>query len=129
MFAVVKIGSSQYKVSPGQEILVDFQGKDSSKIELNQVLLLSDEGKTIVGKPFIEKAIVSAEVLGHPKGEKIRVGKFKAKSRYRKFRGFRASLTKIKITHISAEGSAPIAAPVAAEKKTAPRTRKTAKTS
>jgi large subunit ribosomal protein L21 len=104
MFAVVKIGTSQYLVNPGQEVLIDFQAKAGSKITFDQVLLLSDDEKITVGKPLVEKAVVTADVLGHPKGEKISVGKFKAKSRYHKFIGFRPHYTRIKITDISLGG-------------------------
>lgn len=100
MFAVTKIGSSQYLVYPGQEFLIDYQQKDQKKIFLDQVLLFSDDKEVSIGKPLVSNTIISAEVLDHPLGDKIRIGKFKAKSRYRKIRGFRHHYTKIKIIDI-----------------------------
>jgi large subunit ribosomal protein L21 len=101
MFAVVKIGSSQYLINPGQELLVDFQGKSGSKLTFDQVLLLVDDQVVTIGKPLVPGVVVEADVIDHPKGEKIRIGKFKAKSRYRKVRGFRPTYTRIKVTNIN----------------------------
>lgn len=100
MQAVVKIGSSQYLVTPGQELLVDKLSKDSGDIEFDQILLLIDGDKVRVGQPYLTDIKVIAQVAGQTKGEKIRVFKFKAKSRYSKTTGFRAKLTKIKIGEI-----------------------------
>ena len=100
MFAVAKIGSSQYFVNPGQEILIDYQAGAGPKITFDQVLLFADGETVTVGKPLVSGVVVEAEVLDHPKGEKIRIGKFKAKSRYRKVRGFRPHYTRVKIINI-----------------------------
>lgn len=83
MQAIVKIGSSQYIVEPGQEILAD-RGK------IDAVL-------------FPDGAKVTVKDLGKIKGKKIRVAKFKAKSRYRKVRGFKPVYHKIKIEKITVD--------------------------
>lgn len=102
MKAVIKIGSSQYIVQKGQEIEVDrLQTAPKGELKISDVLLVYDQDKTLVGQPFVSKATVSASVINHFKGDKVRVGKFKAKSRYRKVRGFRSSLTKLTITDVS----------------------------
>lgn len=100
-FAVAKIGSSQYKVAEGDEIDVDkIEGKKGSKLIFNQVLLLVDGEKVSVGQPLVKDAQIEAKILEQFKGKKIRVATYKAKSRYRRVKGFRPLLTKIKIEEI-----------------------------
>ncbi len=101
MLAIVQIGSSQYVVRPDDIIQVDFLGKNKSQVVFDQVLLVADGEQLLVGKPFVTPPmVVNAQVIDHPQGEKIRVGKFKAKSRYHKFIGFRAKYTRLKITDV-----------------------------
>jgi large subunit ribosomal protein L21 len=100
MQAVITSGSSQYLVTPGQELLVNKLNHQDKTVVFQEVLLFTDEGKTLVGTPFLAGYSVSAEILDLVKGEKIRVFKYKAKSRYRKHVGFRAQLSKIKILSI-----------------------------
>ena len=100
MQAVVKIGSSQYLLEPGQEILVDHISRPEKSLVFTEVLLLVDGTTIQVGRPFVENARVTASLLQDFKGEKIRVAKFKAKSRYRKSVGFRPIYTRIKIDSI-----------------------------
>lgn len=97
-YAVLRIKGHQYKVSEGQEILVDRIG--DSKLEFD-VLLISKDGKVKVGKPTVKDAKVAIKVLGEEKGEKIDVLKYKSKSRYRKHIGFRSQLTRLLIQKIS----------------------------
>lgn len=99
--AVVKTGGKQYLVKEGTELVVDrLQDKEKEKIELETLAIFDDEGKALdLGTPTVAKK-VKAEVLAHMKGEKIRVAKFKAKVRYRKVRGFRPQLTRLKILEI-----------------------------
>lgn len=97
-YAVLRIKGHQYKVSEGQEILVDKIGSD--KVEL-EVLLVSKEGSVKVGKPVVKDAKVVVKVLGEEKGEKIDVYKYKSKSRYRRHTGFRSQLTRLLIQKIS----------------------------
>lgn len=103
MQAVVKIGSSQYLVQPGQELLIDHQEKTKGNSLFDQVLLVVDEGKIQVGQPYVPGFKITAQVLGESKGKKIRVATYKAKSRYRKVKGFRPQYTRIKIEKISRE--------------------------
>lgn len=111
-YAVVKIGGGQYKVQEGDEIEVDrLPQKEAEAIVFPEVLLVVDNGEVKIGQPTVEGIKIQAKVLSHFKGEKIRVARFRAKSRYRKVRGFRASLTKIKIEKIATQAAAPKAAP------------------
>lgn len=100
-YAVVDIAGKQYKIEEGQELIVD-RLEAEGKTVFDKVLLVVDGDKAEIGSPEVSGAKVEAEVLENLKGEKIRVLKYKAKSRYRKVRGFRASQTKIKITKIVA---------------------------
>lgn len=99
-YVVVKIGGSQYKVKEGDEIEVDRLSANDGEIELEKVLLLIDDNQITIGQPTIEDIKIKAKILSQLKGDKIRVSRFKAKSRYRKVKGFRPSLTKIKIVGI-----------------------------
>ena len=101
MYAVVKTGGKQYLVRDEMEITVDLMDSEKGKkVELEALLKFDDEGKTFeLGKPFLKEK-VTAEVIDNVLGEKIRIARFKAKSRERKVRGFRAKLTKLKIVKI-----------------------------
>lgn len=101
--AIVNISGKQYQVYEGQEVVVDrlksnLEGE--KKLIFNSVLAILDSGKTKIGSPTVKGAKVEAEFLMDFRGIKLRVSKYKAKSRYRKTNGFRASKSKIKITKI-----------------------------
>lgn len=99
MFAIVKTGGKQYRVEPGLKLRVEkLDLEPGSQLEL-PVLLLGGE-KTVVGAPVVEGAKVVAEVLGHGKGKKITISKFKAKVQYRRKRGHRQPYTEILIKEI-----------------------------
>lgn len=104
-YAVVNIAGKQYKVEEGQELLVDKLSAESTgksaQVTFEDVLLVVDGDKTQVGNPSLKGAKVIVEVQGDEKGDKVRVVKYKSKSRYRKVRGFRAQHTKVKVTKIS----------------------------
>lgn len=100
-FAVVKIKGKQYLVSLGDQITVSGNlGKVGQKLIWAEVLLLQKGGKLIIGTPLVEKAAVKTEIISEGKGPKIRVSKFKAKSRYRRVMGFRPLETQLKILSI-----------------------------
>lgn len=101
MYAIIETGGKQYKVSPGDNILVEkLEGKEGENINFNKVLLLVDNSVVNIGTPYVENASVGGKILSQEKGEKIRVSKFKAKVRYRKTTGHRQLLTKIAINDI-----------------------------
>ncbi|MBL7159168.1 50S ribosomal protein L21 [Candidatus Microgenomates bacterium] len=101
-YAVIKTSGRQYKICQDEEIVVDkMEGKEGDKVVFDEILLIVDDKKIIIGTPKITKAKVMAEIVKQDRGEKIRVAKFKAKSRYRKVMGFRAYLTRLKIKKIS----------------------------
>ncbi len=100
LFAIVQIGSKQYKVAEGSELLVDKLNAESGEVTLDKVLLFARGGEVKIGTPTVSGVQVVAKVLGQEKGEKVTVLKFKAKSRYRRKLGFRAALTRIKIEKV-----------------------------
>lgn len=91
----------QYKAQEGQELYLDRVEGANEKLEFNDVLLYVDEETVKIGQPTIPDAKILAQVIGEEKGEKIRVAKYKAKSRYRKVRGHRSIYTRVKIEKIS----------------------------
>ena len=98
-YAVIAISGTQYKVEENQVITVD--KLDPSIKSTSEVLLIADDDKIKVGTPTVKGASVDFENVRDYQGEKLRVSTFKAKSRYRKTKGFRAQLSDIKITKIN----------------------------
>ena len=99
MFAIVKTGGKQYRVEPGLKLRVEkLDAEPGATVEL-PVLLLGGE-KIVVGTPVVEGASVVAEVLGHGRGKKILVSKFKAKVQYRRKKGHRQPYTELLIKEI-----------------------------
>lgn len=100
-YAVIKTGGKQYRVSEGEVLEVEKLVVEPKKsVDFNEVLLLVSEDAVLVGQPLVSNAKVIAEVLEQFKGPKIRVAKFKAKANYRRVRGHRQQLTRVKITKI-----------------------------
>ena len=103
MFAIVQTGGKQYRVSVGQIIEVDrLPVPVGDTVEIDRVLLVADDEKIKVGNPVVEGAKVIAEVVRESKGPKIRVFKYKPKTRYRKTIGHRQLLTLLAIKRIVA---------------------------
>lgn len=100
-YAIIAISGSQYKVEEGQEITVDSLNlKEADTATTDKVLLTADGDKVQVGFPYVKNSSVEYQVIKNYQGRKLRVFKYKAKSRYQKTRGFRAQLTDIKIIKI-----------------------------
>ena len=105
MFAVVKSGGRQYKVSVGQKLEVNrLPVEEGEQIEIGEVLLISDADRAMIGTPLVENAKVLATVDGDARGEKLIVFKYKSKKRYRHRRGHRQELTVLTIDDIVADG-------------------------
>ena len=102
MYAVIKSGGKQHKVSEGEEILLEKLSLDQGDfIEFSEVLAVNKDGNLNVGKPLLEGAVVKGKVLNHLKTKKITVIKMKRRKDYRKKQGHRQNLTKVKIESIS----------------------------
>ena len=99
--AVIKTGGKQYLVKKNDELFVDrLPLKKGDKVKLDTLAVIENEKEDVnLGTPILENK-TEAELLDHIKADKIRVAKFKAKVRYRRVRGYRHSLSKIKITKI-----------------------------
>ena len=105
MFAVIKSGGRQYKVSVGQKLEVNRLAVEVGKqVQFEEVLLISDANNTMVGSPFVTDAQVLATAIEHARGEKLIVFKYKSKKRYRHRRGHRQELTVFTIDDIVSAG-------------------------
>jgi large subunit ribosomal protein L21 len=133
MFAVVKTGGKQYKVSPSNIIEVEkLDAEIGATILLDNVVLFNDGSSNKVGTPTVAGVAVAAEVLNQKKGDKVLVFKKRRRHNYRRKNGHRQPITVLKIAEIGTGLKAKAAAPKAAteakvEKKAA--TKKTAKAS
>jgi large subunit ribosomal protein L21 len=101
MFAVIKTGGKQYKVQEGDVLNVEkLNMEKEKKVTFDKVLLIEDDGKTLIGTPFVENALVRAEVIENFKDKKVLIFKKKRRKQYRRTRGHRQELTRIKIEEI-----------------------------
>ncbi|MBD3233678.1 MAG: 50S ribosomal protein L21 [candidate division Zixibacteria bacterium] len=102
MYAVIESSGRQFKVSEGDVIRVPLIEADpGSNVDLDRVLLISEQDDVKVGKPYIDGASVSAEVLRAGKDKKVTVFKFKRRVKYRVKRGHRQPFTELKISGIN----------------------------
>ncbi len=106
MFAVIKTGGKQYRVTKDDMIVVEtVAGEPGSTVRFEDVLMIGDDGKApSVGTPFLEQAAVFAEVVQQTRGDKIIVFKKKRRKGYRRKHGHRQALTVLRITDISPTG-------------------------
>jgi len=103
MYAVVKTGGKQYRVSPGDSIEVEkLPYEVGEQIDLDQVLLVSKGSGTKVGQPLVEGAVVKATVTRQAKGRKVVIFKYTASHRYRRKKGHRQQTTRLRIDEIVA---------------------------
>jgi len=105
MFAVIKSGGRQYKVSVGQALEVNrLPVEVGEQVHFNEVLLISDANNTMIGSPLVENATVLATATKQGRGEKLIVFRYKPKKRIRHRRGHRQELTILTIDDIVADG-------------------------
>lgn len=108
-YAIITVGGKQYRVREGERLLVDRVKADEGQTFSPRVLLVGGDGAT----DLAPSATVTARVVGHTLGDKIRIGKYKRRTGYRRHTGFRASLTQIEIESIGADGRKAAAKPKA----------------
>ncbi len=102
MFAVIKTGGKQYKVSPGDKIKVEkLSVEEGAGVLFDKVLLIDDGGKVILGEPYIKDGKVEAKVLRNGREKKKIVFRYHPKTRYRKKKGHRQPFTEVQINKIS----------------------------
>lgn len=100
-WAIIRTGGKQYKVSEGQSVDIEkLSKKDGESVNFDEVLLVSNDGSVKVGKPLVEKSSVKAKVISTFKDKKVRVVKYKSKSRYLRTNGHRQTKTKVLIEKI-----------------------------
>ena len=105
MFAVIKTGGKQYKVSPGTLLKVErLEGDAGQSIHLSSVLLLNDEGAITVGAPLLDQVKVSETILEQTRADKIIVFKKKRRQGYRRKAGHRQDITILRIEEILTPG-------------------------
>ena len=102
MYAVVKTGGKQYRVSAGEKLKVEQIPADiGSEIELDQVLMVADGEAVKIGTPLLAGASVKAKVLAHGRGEKLQIFKLRRRKHYRRTQGHRQNYTEIEILGIA----------------------------
>lgn len=103
MYAVIKTGGKQYKVSEGETLKVErLDAEEGASIDLDQVLLIADGDNISVGRPLVEGGKVTATVVSHGRHKKIEVIKFKRRKKYHRQQGHRQNYTELEVTGISA---------------------------
>lgn len=103
MYAIIKTGGKQYKVTEGDTIFVELLGaNEGDKYTFEEVLAVSGDDGLKVGDPYVKGATVTADVVGNVKGKKIHVLRYKAKKNEKKKIGHRQPYTKVTISAINA---------------------------
>lgn len=103
MYAVIESGGKQHRVEPGEVLKLEkLDVATGEAIEIDKVLLVADGDDVKVGAPYLEGGKVSAEVVAHGRGSKVKIVKFHRRKHHRKQMGHRQWYTQVKITGISA---------------------------
>ncbi len=101
MYAVINTGGKQYRVKEGDVLDVEKLGVDEGgTVVFDRILLIEDEGKVLVGTPVVVGAAVKAEVVSNFKGDKVLIFKKKRRKQYRRTKGHRQQLAKVRIVTI-----------------------------
>ena len=101
MYAVIKSGGKQYRVAPGEKLKVELIPADvGAAVVLDQVLMVGEGESVRVGQPMLAGATVTATVLAHGRGEKLRIFKMRRRKHFQKSQGHRQSYTELRIDDI-----------------------------
>jgi large subunit ribosomal protein L21 len=102
MYAVVKTGGKEYKITEGDIIRVEkLEGNVGDPVTLKDVLMVGKEGEIQVGAPHLTQAVVMGEIVQQVKGKKVLIFKMKRRKNYRRLRGHRQNYTYLKVNDIS----------------------------
>ncbi len=102
MYAVIKTGGKQYRVTEGETLKVEkLDAEAGSSIEIDEVLMIADGDKVQIGAPYVDGGKVVATIKSHGRGKKIEIIKFKRRKHYDKRTGHRQAFTELEITGIS----------------------------
>ncbi len=108
MYAVIKTGGKQYRVTAGEKLKVEkLLGDVGSTVTIDQVLMVADGDNVTIGAPLIAGATVQATVVSHGRGDKVMIFKFRRRKHYRKTQGHRQSYTEIQIGDIATSSTKP----------------------
>ena len=107
MYALVEIQGRQYRVREGAHVTVERMAGAGDTVELNNVLLVAQDGEdgsgeTRIGRPYVPGAKVTATLEDHPRGRKLVIFKYRRRKHYRRKRGHRQPLTRLRIDKIEA---------------------------
>lgn len=103
MYAIANINGIQTRVAPEAVLEVPrLEGEPGAKLTFDQLLLVCDGDKVAVGQPYVKGAVCTAELVEHLRGPKLRIFKYKRRNDFRKRRGHRDSMTRIRVTDIKA---------------------------
>jgi len=101
MYAVIKTGGKQYKVSPGEKLKVEqLPTEVGAEVVLDQVLLVGEGESVRLGQPMVAGATVKATVVSHGRGDKVTIFKMRRRKHYQKHQGHRQNYTELKIDSI-----------------------------
>ncbi len=104
MYAVIKTGGKQYRVTKGETLKIEtIPGDEGSAVVLDEVLMVADGDKLKVGTPLLNGASVKATIVSHGRGNKVRIFKMRRRKHYQKNQGHRQNFTEIRIDGISAK--------------------------
>ncbi len=103
MYAVIKTGGKQYRVSAGDKLRVETLPADvGAEVAFDQVLMVAEGDKVFVGRPVVAGASVKGTVIAHGRGDKIRIFKHRRRKHFKKQAGHRQNYTEIQISGITA---------------------------
>ena len=102
MYAVLKTGGKEYRISKGDIIRVEtLEGKVGDQVTLKDILMVSKEGEVQFGNPCLTNAVITGEIVQQIKGTKVLTYKMKRRKNYRRFKGHRQTYTYLKVNDIS----------------------------
>ena len=102
MYAVIKSGGKQHRVEAGEVLRLEkLDASEGETINFDKVMMIGEGENIQIGTPFVDGGAVTAEVVGHGRGEKITIIKMRRRKHYRRQAGHRQSFTEIKIKEIS----------------------------
>lgn len=102
MYAIFRTGGKQFRAEPGATIRIPSMAEEpGATVKFDEVLLGADDGDFKIGAPLVKGAAVTAEVVGHGKGEKIIIFKHKRRKNYRRKLGHRQKYTEVRVNEIS----------------------------
>ena len=111
MFAILKTGGKQYKVTKEEKLLIEkIDGNIGDEVVFNDIIMINDNGKTEIGSPLVKDAAVVAEVIKQTRGPKITIIYKRRRKNSRRKQGHKQDLTLVKIKNIAASGGSKIVA-------------------